>query len=105
MASIPNKHFILGTNPTMSASASLLWAVECNKCFKRGSFKIRRYPDSKIDIEELLNGEVECTCAGNMILRKHEEKRFKYVYGSVARSLGISLSGQSKGIRIFSDED
>ena len=77
----------------MSANASLLWAVECTKCFKRSNHKIRRYPESKDDIEELLKGEILCSsCGGNMHLRKYEEKRFGLVYGALVRKLGLSLT-------------
>ena len=77
----------------MSANTSLTWAVECTKCFKRSSHKIRRYPECKDDIEELLKGEILCSsCGRNMHLRKYEEKRFSLVYGALVRKLGLSLT-------------
>ena len=72
-------------------SADVKWPVDCIGCARRGEQLIRKYPHTKTDLRLILSGGVKCStsCSGTMHVRKHEERRFLFVYGTLIRNMGV----------------
>ncbi|KAL5260732.1 hypothetical protein ACHWQZ_G010774 [Mnemiopsis leidyi] len=76
---------------TSGHPATLSWPTQCTTCSNTDLETIRKYPHTREDLKRLLSASIECpsSCTGRMLIRKHEEKRFLFVYGTLIRAMGI----------------